>query len=143
MTAASILTCRWLPTSSGFTVAAWPTVRGSLLQTAAGAPLSEVRVLPVDMLELHKAATELTTEAWQALAAVGVVLCSAYRPFIKVGRDYEGHVLMGSAVAMGRFAALLSSKYPGRFQAPPSEFPRWGHRDRVQFRRGASHQDQS
>ncbi len=85
------------------------------------------------MLELHKAATELITEAWQALVAVGVVLCSAYRPFIKVGRDYEGHVLMGSA-AMGRFAALLSSKYPGRFQAPPGESPPplGTHRDRVQ-----------
>jgi hypothetical protein len=77
-----------------------------------------------DLLELHNAAAELIAEAWKALAAVRVVPCSDYRPFIRVGRDYEGIVLMNGP-AMNRFTALLADRYPDRFQARPGEFPRW------------------
>lgn len=77
-----------------------------------------------DLLELHDAAAELIAEAWKALAAVRVVPCSDYRPFIRVGRDYEGLVLMNGP-AMLRFTTLLANKYPDRFQAPLGEFPRW------------------
>jgi hypothetical protein len=79
---------------------------------------------PGDLLALYRAAAELIPEAWKALAAADVVPCSRYRPFIEVGRDYEGVVLMGLP-AMERFTALLASMYPLWFQAPPGAFPRW------------------
>jgi hypothetical protein len=82
------------------------------------------RAFPGDLLELHDAAAELIAEAWKALAAVRVVPCSDYRPFIRVGRDYEGLVLMNGP-AMLRFTTLLANKYPDRFQAPLGAFPRW------------------
>jgi hypothetical protein len=77
-----------------------------------------------DLLEFHHAAAELIAEAWKALTAVRVVPCSDYRPFIRVGRDYEGIVLMNGP-AMNKFTALLTERYPDRFHAPPGEFPRW------------------
>ena len=77
-----------------------------------------------DLLELHQAAAELIAEAWKALAAVRVVPCSDYRPFIRVGRDYEGLDLMNGP-AMRRFTELLEDRYPDRFHAPLGEFPRW------------------
>ena len=70
------------------------------------------------------AAAELIAEAWKALAAVRVVPCSDYRPFIRIGRDYEGHVLMNGP-AMNRFTALLTERYPDRFQAQHEDFSRW------------------
>lgn len=77
-----------------------------------------------DLLELHSAAAELIAEAWKALTAVRVVPCSVYRPFIQVGRDYEGMVLMNGP-AMNKFTALLAGKYPDRFQAGPGELSSW------------------
>jgi hypothetical protein len=77
-----------------------------------------------DLLGLHNAAAELIAEAWKALADVRVVPCSDYRPFIRVGRDYEGIVVMNGP-AMLRFTALLEDRYPSRFQARPGEDPRW------------------
>jgi hypothetical protein len=86
--------------------------------------MSRGAAMPGDVRDLYRAAADLIAEAWEALAAAHVVPCSDYRPFIRVGRDYEGLLLMGRP-AMGRFTALLADRYPTSFQAPADAFPRW------------------
>jgi hypothetical protein len=108
--------------------AAWPALGspvvaygGEVTESSQGVPAV---TLPGDLLDLHRAAAGLVAEAWAALAAARVVPCSDYRPFIRVGRDYEGVLLMGRP-AMRGFTALLADRYPAWFQAPSGEFPRW------------------
>jgi hypothetical protein len=48
-----------------------------------------------DMDALRGAAVAAVTEVWGVLAAEHVVPCSRYRPYIQVGRDYEGSLLPG------------------------------------------------
>lgn len=77
-----------------------------------------------DIETLRRAAVEMIAEAWDALAAEHVVPCSRYRPFVQVGRDYEGVLLMGGP-AFGKFAATLRALHPTWFEAPLGHFPRW------------------
>lgn len=77
-----------------------------------------------DVETLRRAAVAMIAEAWDALAAEHVVPCSRYRPYVQVGRDYEGTALMGRPVFV-RFSDTLRRLYPAWFEAPPGEFPRW------------------
>jgi len=98
--------------------------RGTAASAAPGdTAVSRAVTSPGDLLDLRCAASGLITEAWAALAAAHVVPCSDYRPFIRVGRDYEGVLLMGRP-GMRQFTALLADKYPGWFLAPVGQFPR-------------------
>jgi hypothetical protein len=73
---------------------------------------------------LRHAATDMIAEAWDALAAEHVVPCSRYRPYIQVGRDYEGWILMDRPAFM-RFSGLLARLYPEWFDAAEGKSPRW------------------
>ena len=79
-----------------------------------------------DMITLRDAAMETIAEAWGVLAAENVVPCSGYRPFIEVGRDYEGGILSGRP-AFARFTTALRQQFPAWFEAAPgqSPSPRW------------------
>jgi len=61
-----------------------------------------------------------------------VVPCSRYRPYIQVGRDYEGGLLAGRP-AFAQFSATLGKLYPGWFDAAPGQSPRW-YPDNLTFR---------
>ena len=77
-----------------------------------------------DVDTLRRAAVDMITEAWDALAAEHVVPCSRYRPYVQVGRDYEGDALSGRP-AFTQFSDTLRQLYPAWFDAPPGQFPRW------------------
>lgn len=85
-----------------------------------------------DVETLRHAAAGVIAEAWDALAAEHVVPCSRYRPYVQVGRDYEGVLLMGGP-AFGKFTVTLRAVYPGWFEAPQGQFPRW-YTDNLAFR---------
>jgi hypothetical protein len=74
--------------------------------------------------KLRQAAVNVITEAWNALATEHVVPCSRYRPYVQVGRDYEGGALHGRP-AFTRFVDTLRQLYPVWFDAAPGQFPRW------------------
>jgi hypothetical protein len=80
--------------------------------------------LLADMATLRDAAVAAITEAWCALAAEHVVPCSQYRPYIQVGRDYEGALLAGCP-AFTQFSQRLGQMYPAWFDAPEGQDPRW------------------
>jgi hypothetical protein len=73
---------------------------------------------------LRRAAVDMISEAWGALARDHVVPCSRYRPYVRVGRDYEGTSVMGRP-AFAQFSAALRNLYPEWFDAEPGAFPRW------------------
>jgi len=73
---------------------------------------------------LRGAAVAAIAEAWGALAAEHVVPCSRYRPYIRVGRDYEGGLLSGGA-AFAQFSQTLLQMYPAWFAALSGQDPRW------------------
>ncbi|HUZ54403.1 MAG TPA: hypothetical protein VMU94_17995 [Streptosporangiaceae bacterium] len=77
-----------------------------------------------DVDTLRRAAAAMITEAWEALAAENVVPCSRYRPYVQVGRDYEGLALSGRP-AFTQFSQTLRQLYPAWFDAPSGRFPRW------------------
>ena len=64
-----------------------------------------------DVDTLRRAAVDMITDAWNALAAEHIVPCSPYRPYVQIGRDYEGSLLMGRP-AFVQFSALLQQLYP-------------------------------
>ena len=76
-----------------------------------------------DIGTLRRAAVDMITEAWAALAAEHVVPCSRYRPYVQVGRDYEGGALSGRP-AFTQFSDTLRQAYPAWFDAPQGQFPR-------------------
>jgi hypothetical protein len=76
-----------------------------------------------DIETLRRAAVDMITEVWDALAAEDVVPCSRYRPYVQVGRDYEGGALSGRP-AFTQFSETLRQLYPAWF-APPGQFSRW------------------
>lgn len=65
-----------------------------------------------NMDALRDAAVAAITEAWCALAAEHVVPCSRYRPYIQVGRDYEGGLLSGRP-AFTQFSPEARADVPG------------------------------
>jgi hypothetical protein len=77
-----------------------------------------------DLDTLRRAAVAMIAEAWDALAAEHVVPCSRYRPYVQVGRDYEGGVLSGRP-SFTQFSETLRQLFPAWFDAPPGQFPRW------------------
>jgi hypothetical protein len=77
-----------------------------------------------DVETLRRASVAMITEAWDALAAEHVVPCSRYRPYVQVGRDYEGLALSGSP-AFTRFSETLRQLYPAWFDALSGQSPRW------------------
>jgi len=77
-----------------------------------------------DMDTLRGAAVAAIAEAWGALAAEHVVPCSRYRPYIQVGRDYEGGPL-SRGPAFAQFSQTLRQMYPAWFAAPSGQDPRW------------------
>lgn len=77
-----------------------------------------------DIETLRSAAVQMIAEAWDALAAEHVVPCSRYRPYIQVGRDYEGATVMRGP-AFAQFSATLQQLYPAWFEAPQGQSPRW------------------
>jgi len=77
-----------------------------------------------EMDTLRGAAVAAITEAWGALAAEHVVPCSRYRPYIRVGRDYEGGLLTGRP-AFTQFSEILQQIYPAWFAAPWGQERRW------------------
>jgi hypothetical protein len=77
-----------------------------------------------DIDTLRRAAVDMITETWDALAAQHVVPCSQYRPYVQVGRDYEGVALSGCPT-FTQFSDTLRQLYPAWFGAPPSQDPRW------------------
>lgn len=85
-----------------------------------------------DLETLRRAAVAMIAEARTALAAEHVVPCSRYRPYVQVGRDYEGVLVMGSP-AFVQFSETLRTMYPSWFEAPPGQSPRW-HADNLAFR---------
>jgi hypothetical protein len=77
-----------------------------------------------DMDALRGAAVAAVTEVWGVLAAEHVVPCSRYRPYIQVGRDYEGSLLSGCP-AFTQFSETLRQMYPAWFGAPSDDSARW------------------
>ena len=77
-----------------------------------------------DMEVLRGAAVATIAEAWGALAAEHVVPCSRYRPYVQVGRDYEGGLLAGGP-AFTQFSETLKQMYPAWFAAASGQDPRW------------------
>jgi hypothetical protein len=77
-----------------------------------------------DLETLRRAAVAMITEAWDILAAEHVVPCSRYRPYIQVGRDYEGHTLSGCP-AFTQFSETLRPLYPMWFDTLSGQSPRW------------------
>jgi hypothetical protein len=77
-----------------------------------------------DIDTLRRAAVDVITETWDALAAEHVVPCSRCRPYVQVGRDYEGTALSGYP-AFTQFSDTLRQLYPAWFDASPGQFPRW------------------
>jgi hypothetical protein len=77
-----------------------------------------------DVETLKRAAVEMIAEAWNTFVNDHVVPCSRYRPYIQVGRDYEGTALMGCP-AFVQFSTTLKTLYPGWFDATPGASPRW------------------
>lgn len=77
-----------------------------------------------DLDTLRRAAVAAVTEAWDALEAEHVVPCSRYRPYVQVGRDYEGSALSGCP-AFTQFSETLRQLYPAWFDAPAGQSPRW------------------
>ena len=84
-----------------------------------------------DVDTLRRTAVDMIAEAWDALAAEHVVPCSRYRPYVQVGRDYEGVALSGGP-AFTQFSDTLRQLYPAWFDAPPGQFPRW-YPDALEF----------
>ncbi len=72
----------------------------------------------------RRAAVDMITEAWDALAAEHVVPCSRYRPYVQAGRGHEGGALSGRP-AFTQFSGTLRQLYPTWSDAPPGQFPRW------------------
>lgn len=77
-----------------------------------------------DMDALRGAAVAAITEVWGVLAAEHVVPCSRYRPYIQVGRDYQGGLLSG-CLAVTQFSETLRQMYPVWFGAPSDDSARW------------------
>ena len=65
-------------------------------------------------------------EAWELLTSEHVVPASRFRPYLRVGSDYEGQPLMGLASFTALELALLAH-FPNRFDEPlkaqKPEFP--------------------
>src|ERR1035437_6330645 len=85
---------------------------------------SAVTTSLADVETLKRAAVEMIAEAWNTFVNDHVVPCSRYRPYIQVGRDYEGTALMGCP-AFVQFSTTLKTLYPGWFDATPGASPRW------------------
>ena len=83
-----------------------------------------VRTSLIGVETLRRAAVDMIAEAWDALACDHVVPCSRYRPYVHVGRDYEGAAVMGGP-AFAQFSATLRDLYPRWFDAAPAAFPLW------------------
>jgi hypothetical protein len=77
-----------------------------------------------DIDALRGAAVAAITEVWGVLAAEHVVPCSRYRPYIQVGRDYQGNLLSGCP-AFKQFSETLRQMYPAWFSAPSDDNARW------------------
>ena len=77
-----------------------------------------------DIDALRGAAVAAITEVWGVLAAEHIVPCSRYRPYIQVGRDYEGRLLSGCP-AFTQFSETLRQMYPAWFGAPSDDSARW------------------
>lgn len=77
-----------------------------------------------DMDVLRGAAAAAITEVWGVLTAEHVVPCSRYRPYIQVGRDYEGRLLSGCP-AFTQLSETLRRMYPAWFGAPSDDSARW------------------
>ena len=77
-----------------------------------------------DMEALRGAADAAITQVWGVLAAEHVVPCSRYRPYIQVGRDYQGDLLSGCP-AFKQFSETLRQMYPAWFSAPSDDNARW------------------
>ena len=73
--------------------------------------VSTVTTSLADVEAMRRAAVEMISEAWAALETDHVVPCSRYRPYIQVGRDYEGGALAGRP-AFAQFSATLGKLYP-------------------------------
>jgi hypothetical protein len=74
---------------------------GPLVVPVLRTSLSEVETL-------RQAAVDMISEAWGALARDHVVPCSRYRPYVRVGRDYEGTSVMGRPAFAQLSAALCN-----------------------------------
>jgi Adenylate and Guanylate cyclase catalytic domain len=59
-----------------------------------------------------------------AAAAEHVVPCFRYRPYVQVGRDYEGATVMRGP-AFAQVSATLLQLYPAWFEAPQGQSRRW------------------
>lgn len=77
-----------------------------------------------DIGALRRAAVAMISEAWDTLAGEHVVPCSRYRPYVQVGRDYEGVALSGRP-AFKQFSGTLRELYPAWFDSPSGQFTRW------------------
>ena len=86
--------------------------------------VSTVKTSLADVETIRRAAVEMISEAWGALEMDHVVPCSRYRPYIQVGRDYEGGALAGRP-AFAKLSVTLRKLYPGWFDAALGKFPRW------------------
>jgi hypothetical protein len=65
----------------------------------------------------------MLSEAFTSLRELHVIPCSAYHPYLRVGRDYEGDAVMNGR-AFKEFEATLERVYPDWFHSEPSAFPR-------------------
>jgi len=78
----------------------------------------------VSRLEQVRAAeVAMITEAFEKLRDAHVIPCSAYHPYIRVGRDYYGPNIMNGQAFRG-FEETLNGIYPQRFDAMRPAFPR-------------------